>query len=61
MYTDSAGKGTRKGVKANHALGRLVNITNGKEIKRVRWDIAKRAVLSGTGWSFCPKKFKLVG
>ena len=56
---DFAGKSTRKGVKANHPLGRLVNITNGIEIKRIRWIKAQEYVNSGKGWKFCPKKFKL--
>lgn len=56
---DFAGKVTRKGVKANRPLGRLVNITNGTEIKRVRLDVAYKTVNAGTGWKFCPKKFRL--
>ena len=53
-----AGQGTRKGVKANHPLGRLVNVTNGKEIKRIRWIKANELVKTGD-WMFCTKKFKL--
>jgi hypothetical protein len=57
--SDFAGKGTRKGTKANHPLGRLVNITDGVTIRRIRWSDASKIVNSGTGWRFCPKKFKL--
>lgn len=59
MSQDFAGSKTRKGVKANRSQYRLVNITNGTEIKRIRWNLAQEAVNSGTGWNFCPKKFKL--
>jgi hypothetical protein len=59
--SDFAGKGTRKGVKANHSQSRLVNITDGKEIRRIRWNDANQIVQSNTGWNFCPKKFKLEG
>lgn len=59
MTNDFAGRGTRRGVKANHPIGRLVNVTNGIEIKRIRWIKAQELVNSGEGWRFCPKKFKL--
>jgi hypothetical protein len=58
MSQDFAGKGTRKGVKANRSQFRLVNITNGVEIKRIRWNLAQEIVNAG-GWKFCPKKFVL--
>jgi hypothetical protein len=65
MSNDFAGRGTSKGVKANHPLGRLVNVTNGIEIKRIRWQLANALVNSEVGrrggWNFCPKKFKLEG
>jgi hypothetical protein len=54
-----AGRGSKKGTKANHREDRLVNITNGKEIRRIRWGIANKLVNEKTGWNFCPKKFKL--
>jgi hypothetical protein len=59
MSNDFAGKVTRKGVKANHPLGRLVNVTNGIEIRRITFAVAYKLVDSHTGWKFCPKKFKL--
>lgn len=57
--SNHSGSKTRKGVKPNHPLGRLVNITNGIEIKRIRWIKAQEYVGSGGGWKFCPKRFKL--
>jgi hypothetical protein len=60
MSNDFAGKSTRKGVKANHSQYRLVNITNGTEIKRIRWNDANKLVQSNTGWKFCAKHFTLV-
>ena len=59
IIKDDAGKGTRKGTKANHPLGRLVNVTNGLEIRRIKFTQAYLLVDSNTGWKFCPKKFKL--
>lgn len=63
MKQDYAGNGdrkvTKKGTKANHPMGRLVNVTNGTEIRRIRFAQAYLLVDSGTGWNFCPKKFKL--
>jgi hypothetical protein len=62
MSKDYAGNGdrkaTKKGTKANHPMGRLVNVTNGKEIRRVRFAQAYLLVDSGE-WQFCPKKYKL--
>lgn len=55
--TSHNGSHTRKGVKANHPGIKLVNITDGKEIKRMRRDQA--ATLVAQGWNYCFKKFKL--
>lgn len=59
MKAETAGSKTHKGTKANHPLGRLVNVTNGLEIKRVRHAVAQEMVNAGKGWNFCPKKFVL--
>jgi len=71
-YEKQAGRGTKRGVKANRREDRLVNITNmveskGRlvcsgvkpEIRRLRWGVANQLVQSQTGWVFCPKRFKL--
>lgn len=67
MTNDFAGITTRKGVKANHSQFRLVNITDGNTIRRIRWNEAEKLVnpINPTWenpagvWHFCPKKFKL--
>lgn len=51
-------KGTRKGVKANHPGEKLVNVTDGKDIKRISRKIAAMLVTNG-GWRYCAKRFKL--
>jgi hypothetical protein len=62
MKQDYAGNGdrkvTKKGTKANQPMGRLVNVTNGIEIRRIRFAQAYLLVDSGK-WQFCEKKFKL--
>ena len=57
LFSGTNKRGTRKGVKANHPSTKLVNITNGEEIKRLPRNIAEPLVASG--WKYCPKKFKL--
>lgn len=51
-------RGTRKGVKANHPGIKLINVTNGEDVKRIPRPIAEELVSSGD-WKFCPKRFKL--
>ena len=58
MKAETAGSKTRKGVHSTHPMGRLVNVTNGIEIRRLRFAQAYILVDSG-GWRFCPKHFKL--
>jgi len=58
MGGQSGGRGTRKGVKANHPGIKLVCITDDERVKRIRRDVAETLVSSGT-WRYCPKKFKL--
>lgn len=57
MFGDGSRKGTRKGVKANHAGEKLVNVTDGVDVKRVRRSVALAMVNTGS-WRYCPKKFK---
>lgn len=51
-----AGSKTRKGTKANHPGIKLINVTNGEQIKRLPRNIADDLVKSG-GWNYCPKNF----
>jgi hypothetical protein len=57
MYENKSVKGTRKGIKPPQSGDKLVNVTNGEEIRRVKRSIAVTLVTSG--WKYCPKKFKL--
>mgnify|MGYP001486889121 FL=1 len=57
VFAGTNKRGTRKGVKANHPSTKLVNITNGEEIKRLPRNIAEPLI--ALGWKYCPKKFKL--
>jgi len=56
-------RATRKGVRPNTTGDRLVNVTNGIEVKRIPWKIANELVTLHTDirydWHFCPKKFRL--
>lgn len=58
VFGGRSGRGTRKGVKANHPGVKLINVTNGTEIRRVKRTIAEELIRVG-GWKFCPKKYKI--
>jgi hypothetical protein len=56
-FGGGASRGTRKGVKANHASEKLITVTDEAITMRVRRSVAE-AMISKGGWRYCPKKFK---